>query len=283
MSEELKETTEEEAETVTEETADDRDDEFEYDENGNIIIPDVEYPQDELDEMIDESGEEIEEESSEEETAESEESEEEETHEDDAAESADEKDREIERLKKQLADLEAQGADTLKRLGIDEKDIKRGLAKVAAEAADKPVDEYIKEQDEQRQTEDAKRELARIRFEEKMRADLAEVHEAFPDSRQYKSISDIPNFARFGQLRDVGLTPKEAYIAANPDAVQKSVASAVKQQNLNETKSHLKSNVPKGANNGAGFSMTKAELAQARDLFPDKSTKEIMALYKQIR
>ena len=121
--------------------------------------------------------------------------------------------------------------------------------------------------------------LQRTEFEKKMKADLAELQSAYPETKKLTSITQVQNFAEFGRLRDMGLTPKQAYAAANPDGVRENVAAAVKQQSLNETKQHLQSAVPKKAK-GDTITMTRKELLEWRDLFPDKSDKEIIALYK---
>ena len=68
--------------------------------------------------------------------------------------------------------------------------------------------------------------------------------------------------------------------AANPDSVRKSVAAATKQQSLNETKAHLKSAVPAGSKDD-GIAISKKELKEWRDLFPNLSDKEISKLYKE--
>ena len=129
---------------------------------------------------------------------------------------------------------------------------------------------------------EAVRTLQTIEFEKKMKADLAEVHAAFPETKAYDSVTKFPNFAKFGQFRDKGLSPKEAYIAANPDTVRASVATATKRQSLNETKSHLKPVVSKQSKDNS-VTITKKEMAEYRELFPNMSDKEIMSLYRQTK
>lgn len=253
---------------------DDDSDEFEYDEDGNIIIPEV----------IDDE--------QEEETQDEEESEGEETDADEnegleeSEETAkptppaqDEKDREIAELKRKLAAYEAQGKETLDKLGIKSDSVMEGLEKAAAESDDISLEEYQKQKAEKQRNDEAQKLLQRTEFERKMKADLAEVQKDFPETRGLKYITEIENFVEFAKFRDKGLTPKQAYSAANPDGVRKSVATAVKQQSLNDTKSHLKSAVPKGSKDSS-ITMSKKELAEWRDIFPDKSDKELVKLYR---
>lgn len=246
-------------------------DEFDYDEDGNIIIPDV---TDDEDADADENGEV---DASDEEAADGEEAgtEPQEVPDGQNADKA-----RILELETKLKRLQAQGKNTLKALGVDTDDVLAGLTKLAAEAEGISPEEYAKRQSSAETVAQAQRLLQRTEFEKKASADLAELHAAFPDTRQYTDIRKIPNIKRFGELRDLGLSPKEAYSAANPDSVRTQVADAVKKQSLQDTKKHLRSAVPKGSKDTAP-KMTKNELSQWRDIFPDLSDKEILQLYRQ--
>ena len=118
-------------------------------------------------------------------------------------------------------------------------------------------------------------------FDEKIRSDLAAVQRAYPETKAYNSVYDFPNFAKFSQYRDLGLPPEDAYIAANPKSVMTSVADAAKQQTLNlNNKDHLRSNVPKSSKENSTV-ISKKQMAEYKELFPNLSDKEIVALYKQ--
>lgn len=254
----------------------DTDDEFEYDEEGNIIIPDVVEDDDsDADEDGDESPEPEQDDSSEQQTDDADEGQK--TDPEKPAE--DERDKRIAELERENKALKSQGKETLKKLGVETDDVLAGFEKLAAEADDIPVEEYRKKRAESARDEEARQLLQRTEFEKKMKADLEELQRFYPETKKLTSITQVQNFAEFGKLRDMGLTPKQAYAAANADGVRDSVAAAVKQQSLNETKQHLQSAVPKKAK-GDSITITKSELAQWRDLFPDKSDKEILALYK---
>ena len=284
MQDEIKKPDEEIEETVVDdenETVDDSDDEFEYDDEGNIIIPDV---TDDEDVESDEDAADDNDENPDDEQGDGSDDADKGDGESDAEpeESTDDtKDKRIAELENELKALKAQGKDTLTKLGAKEtSDVLKGLEELSAEADDIPVEEYRKKKAASEQDEAARRLYQETEFKKKMAADLAEVQKFYPETQGMKMITEISNFASFGKFRDLGLTPKEAYAAANPDGVRASVAKSVKQQLLNGTKNHLQSAVPKGSKDNS-ITMSSKTLAEWRDLFPDKSDKEIVALYKQ--
>lgn len=258
-----------------------KDDEFEYDDDGNIIIPDVIEDEDQGDDGDDDAADTDDDTDDEDEGEGGSDDEDKETPKPEAQpEGKDEKDAQIEALTKELDALKAQSADTLAKLGVKSDNVLEGLEKVAAESDDMSLDDYRKKKAES-QREDAARKLyQQAEFEKKMQSDFAEIQREFPETRGLKSLREIENLAKFGRFRDLGLSPKEAYAAANPDSVRKSVAAATKQQSLNETKAHLKSAVPAGSKDD-GIAISKKELKEWRDLFPNLSDKEISKLYKE--
>lgn len=265
-----------------------KDDEFEYDDDGNIIIPDVIEDEDQDEDGDDDAADTDDDTDDEDEGDDGDDDEDKEPKEPEAKpEGKDEKDAQTEALQKKLEAqgkeyeaLKAQSADTLAKLGVKSDNVLEGLEKVAAESDDMSLDDYRKKKAES-QREDAARKLyQQAEFEKKMQSDFAEIQREFPETRGLKSLREIENLAKFGRFRDLGLSPKEAYAAANPDSVRKSVAAATKQQSLNETKAHLKSAVPAGSKDD-GIAISKKELKEWRDLFPNLSDKEISKLYKE--
>lgn len=252
---------------------DDADDEFEYDDEGNIIIPDVI----EDEEQAEEDGED---DADSDDDTDDEDKGEEQPEPEAKPEGKDEKDAQYEALKKEYDALKAQSADTLAKLGVKSENVLEGLEKVAAESEDLSLEDYRKKKAESQRNEEARRLYQKIEFEKKMKADLEEIQREYPETRSLKSLTEIENLAKFGRFRDLGLSAKEAYAAANADGVRKSVAAATKQQSLNETKAHLKSAVPAGSKDD-GIAISQRELAEWRDLFPDLSDKEIRQLYKE--
>ena len=275
---------EEEKGGVQGEEADDdteKDDEFEYDDDGNIIIPDVIEDEDQDEDGDDDAADTDDDADDEDEGEGGSDDEDKETPKPETQpEGKDEKDAQIEALTKELDALKAQSADTLAKLGVKSENVLEGLEKVAAESDDMSLDEYRKKKAESQRDDAARKLLQQTEFEKKMLTDFAEIQREFPETRGLKSLREIENLAKFGRFRDLGLSPKEAYAAANPDSVRKSVAAATKQQSLNETKAHLKSAVPAGSKDD-GIAISKKELREWRDLFPNLSDKEISKLYRE--
>ena len=199
-----------------------------------------------------------------------------------AGKEPDAKDARIAALERELARLRSQSRETLNRLGVTEGDELSGLVKLAAEAEGKTEEEYLKQKQERDRAAEAVKLMQQTKFNAKIAADLAEVQAAYPDAKAYASVMDFPNFKEFGRLRDLGLSPKQAYIASHPDAVRQNVAAATRQQSLNDTKKHLKPAVSKASRDNT-ITMTKKELAECRDLFPGMSDKEIMKLYRDTK
>lgn len=251
-------------------------DEFDYDEDGNIIIPDV---VEELEEDPEDDGSEADD------ADEADDSEEppEEPEKEDSEEPHEDKDDTSNPLQEKYDILTAQVKDTLSKLGVqyDDEDIVGGLVKVAAEAADKTPEEYAREREEARKLEEGKKLLERKEFEEVKKADTAELKAKFPELKGCEDIEKEPWFIKFATFRSKGLTAEEAYSAANPTGIRKSVAASVKRQNLNDTKSHLRSNVPKGGKVN-DFYMSNDELRMAREALPGMSDEEIIKIYKKI-
>lgn len=288
---EVEDSTVEDADTDVEENdvaEEDQDDEFEYDEEGNIVIPDVEFDPDE-----DELGEDTEEETPEEEpeeegkdgeseevTAEEQKADEETAEE--ATHKPDPRDKEISDLRARIKAIESQAKATLKTMGVETEDAMSGLVKVAAEAENKTPEEYNAEKTKRENDELARQMLRSQLFEAKAAADLKELHALYPETRQYKHIKELPAevLKTFGAQRDAGFSVKQAYAAANPDGIRKDVATSVKKQAQHDTKAHLRSAVPKPSKPDA-IAMSKAELADWREMFPGMSDAEIKKLYKQ--
>lgn len=277
--EELEEELEETEETEETEEAGEGEDEseFELDEDGNIIIPEEaeEEPED---------GDEEAEEDPDEEAEEAEEAEEEPEKKDDAPDAPpepDEKDRRIAELEAKLEKISKNGKAALRKLGIDgDEEILDGIERLAAESEGKNLEDYRKERKEAEENEQAKAFVRKQAYENLKKADLAALHAAYPDTADLDDIEKMENFRRFGELRDKGLSVKEAYAAANPEAVRQSAAEAAKKNSLKGTKAHIGSVVPKGAN-GDSADMSPKQMKEWREMFPDKTKKEIISLFKR--
>ena len=189
-------------------------------------------------------------------------------------------------LKKQSEDKnterEAILMDALKAMGIECDNVDDGLIRLAADAKGVTTEQYAKERADARKADEVQRVYKEVMMERMVTADMNELHSIFPETKSITKFEDIPNCRRYAELRDKGLTVKEAYSAANPDGRREAVVNSVKQQAINASKSHLKSNVPI-ASTATSLRISRAEMNQMRDLFPDKSDKELIALYKKTK
>ena len=123
--------------------------------------------------------------------------------------------------------------------------------------------------------------MRRQAYENMKKADLSELHAAYPETAELDDVEKMENFRRFAELRDAGLSVKEAYAAANPEAMRRSAAEAGKKKSLAGTKAHMGSVVPRAAK-GESTNMPPSEMKRWREeLFPGKSKKEIIDLWKR--
>ena len=105
-------------------------------------------------------------------------------------------------------------------------------------------------------------------YEELLVSDMNELSDEFAENGRIK-ITDLKNPLRYGALRDLGLTPKEAYLASGG------------RKERTDNRSHLSSSVPRKT--AAEFSeIPRAELDAARELFSDISDSEIRNLYRKV-
>ena len=188
----------------------------------------------------------------------------------------------VEDREKKLTEREAIIRDALKAMGIEEDDIDKGLAQLAADAKGVTVEEYTKKRAEAIKQAEAQRVYREVMLKKMIDSDMNALHSLFPETKSITKFEEIPNARRYAELRDLGLNPKEAYSAANPEARREAVAASVKQQAINASKSHLKSNVPIGAKD-TSVKISKSEMEMYREMFRGKTDQEIIALYKKTR
>lgn len=100
-------------------------------------------------------------------------------------------------------------------------------------------------------------------------SDLRELKGQFPELAGIADITEIDNPLRYAALRDLGLTPREAYLATNERRSRK------------DNRSHLHAAVPRGAGVPRG-GMSREELSHARELFSGMSDTQIQALYRRV-
>ena len=109
--------------------------------------------------------------------------------------------------------------------------------------------------------------------------DLAVINRAFP-GMNVTDLRKIDNPGRYGALRDLGLSPEEAFRATNHARIHEQVAAAARAKA--DGKAHIRSDMPAKGTAVEGFSLSAEQLREARELFPGKSDKEITALYRSV-
>ena len=107
-----------------------------------------------------------------------------------------------------------------------------------------------------------------IDYEALIASDVATLKAEFSELAGIKDITDLANPLRYAALRDLGLSPVEAYMATA-------------KRNTRDTRSHLVSARGKSMTTDAGM-MSQYELATARELFPGRSDSELQRLYKRV-
>ena len=143
-----------------------------------------------------------------------------------------------------------------------------------ANREDKACEELIanEENSSQRETDEEAKEneeaYVTVDYGEVEKQDLEELQALFPHLKSKTSITELDNPLRYAALRDLGLSPTEAYMATAKRRTQ-------------DTRSHLRS--AHGRSAAAPTSMmTQYELATARELFPGLTDSDLQRLYKRV-
>lgn len=107
-----------------------------------------------------------------------------------------------------------------------------------------------------------------IDYEALIADDIETLKSEFPELTGITDITDLNNPLRYAALRDLGLSPAEAYMATAKRRTQ-------------DTRAHLRSAHGRNAVTTVGM-MSQYELATARELFPGMSDSELQRLYKKV-
>ena len=105
-------------------------------------------------------------------------------------------------------------------------------------------------------------------YEKMATEDLDILRHDFPELRELGHISEIDNPLRYATLRDLGLTPQEAYLAT-------------RKRRESDTRAHLFDTVGRAASAPAA-AMSQRELAEARELFGNMSDADLHRLYRRV-
>lgn len=98
--------------------------------------------------------------------------------------------------------------------------------------------------------------------------DIKTLKSDFPELASLSDITELDNPVRYAALRDLGLTPREAYLATS-------------KRNIRDTRSHLRA--ASGIHTALSRNtMSREELSVARELFSGMSDSEIQRLYKKV-
>lgn len=99
--------------------------------------------------------------------------------------------------------------------------------------------------------------------------ELLTLAESFPELLSSENPRDIMNLDRYTELRRLGLTEREAYLATRSTKVRE------------DNRAHLSPTVSREAR-GPHSAMPEGELRAARELFSGMSDAEIRRLYKRV-
>ena len=106
-------------------------------------------------------------------------------------------------------------------------------------------------------------------YEKLIEEDLAALVAEFPELQGIRCVTDLDNPIRYAALRDLGLSPREAYLATCARRI------------FRDNRSHLKGTVPRAASLPRG-TISETELNEARRIFPDLSDMDIRKLYRKV-
>ena len=99
--------------------------------------------------------------------------------------------------------------------------------------------------------------------------DLEELRAEFPELSELESVTQLNNPIRYAALRDLGLSPAEAYLLTSRKRIEY------------DNRAHLTSSVPASAKS-PGHGMSNRELEEMREIFGEISDSEINKLYKKV-
>lgn len=139
--------------------------------------------------------------------------------------------------------------------------------------ADMPTEEPATDAVERAPEEEAeapKEEVPEIDYAALAAEDLAELKAQFPSLKSLSSLAALSDPVRYAELRECGLSPKEAYLAIGGTP-----------RRASDNRAHLFSAVPR-ASATAPEAISAAEMAEARRLFADLSDAQIYKLHKKV-
>ncbi len=138
-----------------------------------------------------------------------------------------------------------------------------GEAETFSEETAAPSEEIL-------ETEAEEAALAAEDYEKIAKEDLAALKAQFPALAGLASLGALPNPVRYAELRELGLSPAEAYLATGGAPRKRS-----------DNRAHLQSAVPRIGALGS-TTLSAEEMAEARRLFSDLDDAQIHRLFKKV-
>lgn len=175
------------------------------------------------------------------------------------------------------SDLEAATKQLLRALGVNDADAVKAVRQLTAETMGITLEELDAKEAEAAQKQSA--------WSEQAKRDIEAIHEAFPASRKYKSLMELPNkelFAAYMDDKKKNPSAVAAFAASHPEIVKASMKNGGKHSDLGDTKTHITSSVPKSAKD-TSIKLSKSEMRSLRETFgEDMTDAEIKELYKKV-
>lgn len=108
-------------------------------------------------------------------------------------------------------------------------------------------------------------------YEQIARSDLLALKCEFPELMPLRDLTELADPLRYGALRDLGLTPREAYLA-----------TAAPVRRATDNRAHLQSTRLRSVVGETDTPIPANDLRAARELFSDLSDAQIRKLYKKV-
>lgn len=102
--------------------------------------------------------------------------------------------------------------------------------------------------------------------------DLSVLRATFPELSDMGTLAELPEPTRYGELREAGLSPIEAFCASHHEILL---------SRRSDNRTHLSPSIGR-ATGAVGGRISAKDLAEARDLFPSLSDREIEVLYHRV-
>lgn len=141
-------------------------------------------------------------------------------------------------------------------------------------------DEYIERELNAKLLEKAKADAANAKHAKMAADDLAALKAAGLVDTTVSHVSELTNARRFAELREMGLSPIEAYRAAAGSSIDARIEK--KAQRAADSKAHLTTQKRRGGFSN-GSVMSAHEKAYYREILPDASDAELEAAWKRAK